>query len=209
MIYLGMGTGRCGTMSLAHMLETALPNTWHERFIYGDQPSGRMFFPRSNAPTQDQDEMMYAIDEIIAKEGYFTDIGLYYAEYMGDILRRYPEARVVYLERDREATVKSYMKKTEGKDHWSLDVDRTKYRPDLWDLCYPKFTNLTKEDNIAAFWDYYQGIFESLAYKYPDRIIRVRTEELNDYQTYKRVMSFYGLPAQEEEEWSPSHSNKA
>jgi len=208
MIYLGMGTGRCGTMSLMNMLKSVLPESYHERFIYGDQPSGRMFFPRSHAPSEDQDEMGYAIDDVVKRNGYFVDIGLYYAEYMDDILQHYPEAKCVYLERDKEATIKSYMKKTEGKDHWSMNPDRTKYRVDLWDLCYPKFTLSTKEQNIGAYWDYYQGTFERLSYKYPDRMIRVRTEDLNDYQTYVTIMGFYGLPvAIAEEDWDPFHSN--
>lgn len=207
MIRLGIGTGRCGTHSLSNMVESANIKCPHERFVYGDiaQRFGRMLFPKWDG--EDTNSVMEIIKDIHDREGGYNEIALYHLPHISEFIKNF-DTRVVVMERDRESVIESYMKKTGGKDHWSQQPDRSLYFPDPWDRCYMKFSGGTKRENIGKYWDYYKNATDILCSNHPEEVIKVRTEDMSDYDTYVRIMEHYLLPVVNKTEFTPFHTNK-
>lgn len=207
MIRLGIGTGRCGTHSLSNMVESAGVTCPHESFVYGDiaRESGRMFFPHWDG--RDTNFVADVIGAMHERDGDYSEIALYHLPHVETLIERF-DTRVVAMERERDKVVESYMKWTGGRDHWSFEPDRSLYREDPWDRCYMKFDGDTKRENVGLYWDYYREETTRLCQRYPDRVIKVRTEDMSNYDTYVRIMEHYQLPVVGEAEFTPFHTNK-
>lgn len=129
MIVFGIGTGRCGTASLANLLNKQNnaavfhelnpgPMSWTGAEAYLEELLGQFesaletgkldveVVPRRwNLEALDQLEKMDKISMV-------GDIGLYYLPYVEYILSKNPSVKFVGLRRDEDATVKSYLRKT-------------------------------------------------------------------------------------------------
>lgn len=207
MILLGIGTGRCGTQSLSRLLETQV-RTGHERFVYGGLFNG-MFFPKWNAPEKHQRIVIDRIEKELKTNGMYSEIALYLLQYVRPLIARFPDIKVVVVERERAQVVESYMNKTKGKDHWCHAPDRALYRPDPWDDCYPKYDTNDKRSAIGMYWDYYKTETDLLVSEFPDNVKKVKTEDLSDYVKCKEIMEFYQLPMVPSDQFDGFHANRS
>ena len=177
---IGLGTGRCGTTSLARLLKSATGcHVAHEM----DRIRTHMTWDFT------KDGMERAIALIESMPGVMVgDVGFYYLPYVEGISDARPDVTFICMKRDRQETIESYMKKTEGRDHWRPGMGR----PDPWDRMYPKFDRPTKREAIGAYWDmYYQ---RSAALEAAG--LRIKTfdiSSLNDERGVKSIMEFAGL----------------
>src|SRR5690349_11769692 len=92
---IGLGTGRCGTNSLAHLiaLQADAVGT-HERLGPGVAWVG------GEAAVDEVLDAMLA--ELSAGKQLALEVGFYYLPYVARIRARVPDARFVVLKRDRE-----------------------------------------------------------------------------------------------------------
>lgn len=133
-IVIGLGTGRCGTMSLADLLNGQRQSvcfhelnpgcmSWSESYgtvfsmlrdfkdILEHGPHDRLAVDLTgdnNRPALEKLRSLAAIDTI-------GDVGFYYLPYVERILTDFPEIKFPCLKRDKAATVQSYVKKMEGR----------------------------------------------------------------------------------------------
>jgi hypothetical protein len=131
MIVIGLGSGRSGTASLAHLLNsqknamcfhelnpscmrfrgTVQPalNTVREfsDILSGGDPS-RVTADLSRRVTIEPYESLSKMEKV----DLIGDIAMYYISYVSDILKENPETRFVCLKRDKDATVQSWIRKT-------------------------------------------------------------------------------------------------
>lgn len=181
-LLIGLGTGRCGTTSLACLLNSAHGcSVSHEQ---GDIRAGLSWEFRESGAKK-------AL-EILEKRPFETvgDVAFYYLPYVRWIAKTRPESTFVCLKRDRQETIDSYMKKCGTRDHWS----RLKNNADPWDRMYPRFDTFDKRRAIGMYWDSYYAEAEKLEASG----VRIKTFDmglLNQKEGVESILDFCGLKA--------------
>lgn len=177
-LIIGLGTGRCGSNSFQTLLSK--------------QPDCTCFHEHRPRPDWENDEKT-----VLEKIKYLMtlwqtnvgDVGMYYLSYVDFILEKYPECKFVCLKRDKEATIKSFMKKTQGRNHWMPHNGKWKKCPN-WDQCFPKYNVESKLDALAAYWDDYYTRSEEFVEKYPRNFKIFNVEDLNNEDQVERILNF-------------------
>lgn len=181
---IGLGTGRCGSRSLAAWLNSQ----------QGAHVSHEMLGPA--VPWQDGDSAVWEAIRNFPIGDHLTltgDVACYYLPYVERILSVHPLARFVCLKRDREETIASFIKKTPRKNHW-VNHDGIQWRHSPWDHCFPKYLASSKEDAIGRYWDEYYGRAAELQSRFPSLFRIFPTESLNTEDGQCDVLDFLTVP---------------
>jgi len=158
-IIIGLGTGRCGSMSLAKLLNQ------QENFIARHES---IISPWNFSEIHYQNNIKSLLD---TNSENVAEIAFYLLPYTTKILTHYPKTKVVVLKRSKEEVVESYDKKTPTRNHWSSHKFLKFYeKRDGWDECYPTY-DLTKRDAISQYWEDYYTMCENLYTAYKKNII--------------------------------------
>lgn len=190
-VILGIGTGRCGTVSLARLLD-AQPGVicTHE-----DQPYLPWHFNWENEADWEAFHIHVArFRQKQSKAKMVGDVAFYWLPYLHEMLSSFPGLKVICLKRDRDETIASYMKKTRGRNHW-MPHDGSQWRLDpTWDPCYPKYPDAqTKEEAIGRYWDDYYRTAERWAQHWPDQVRIFDMDVLNSEEGQDQIFDFLGL----------------
>lgn len=169
---IGCGTGRCGSKSLAglleinHELKPLLP--WYYR------------------------ESLYEKKwKQLLKEG--GDVSMSYLNYLPKFIEDH-NAKVVCMMRDKQETIDSFMRKSARNNHWmNHDGERWEYDP-VFDDVFPTMEADSKRDAIADYWDLYYDRAEKLLKKYPDNIAIFNIETLNSKKGQDKIFNFAEIP---------------
>ena len=164
-LIIGLGTGRCGTVSLSHFLNEQPGAFFIHEGAYQDM---RVLFPWEGPPKAVLD-WLDKLAGFAGEKEWFGDTGSYYLPYVEAILGQYPDATFICFERDRAGVVRSFITKTQtgNRNHW-YDHQGKKWRKDpRWDASFPKFDEPDKEKAIGLYWDRYHEMATALAEKYP------------------------------------------
>jgi len=242
MIVIGLGTGRSGTASLAKLLNAQQDSLcFHEMNPSAVRFSGT---PRPFINTIDEfqaiidggDPAMLTVDlsRAVSARAYdqlchmervsmIGDIAFYYLTYVELLSAHNPNVRFICLRRDREQTIRSWLRKSaierwrskrvadrlssiitrmpyyqEGHNFWmEHDGDRWQEDP-VWDKCFPKFEATSKREAIAKYWDYYYEQAELIAQKLGDVFWIVDTERLDHHPFQCELLEFCGIPLAEQ-----------
>jgi len=140
MIVIGLGSGRCGTASLAKLL-----NAQHGAAVFHEMSPSNVRFSGTPRPILNAIEEFQAIldggdpsmltvdlsrdvsvrryEQISGMQSFsmIGDIAFYYLTYVDMIASRFPNVRFICLKREKKATVRSWMQKS------SLGYWRSKY----------------------------------------------------------------------------------
>ncbi len=186
-LVIGLGTGRCGTVSLSQVLAEAFDGApiSHER---------PPLLPWDAAPAQVEAHLERLAD---AGGDVFGDVAFYYLPHVETIRgwaeRRGIRARFVCLRRQRQATVQSYLAKVApyNANHWmSHDGSRWRSVPQ-WDACYPKLDHCQGLDEaLGAYWDLYAEHSDRLARLHPEAFRVFDLEVLNDSRRLDHLVQF-------------------
>lgn len=186
MKFIGCGTGRCGTGSLATLIDGC--DGWtctHERL------------PRL---PWNKDEMLLA-DRVEMFKGRekFGDVAFFYINYLEELLKEFGDLRVVAIERDIDETVESYLRKVPNRNHW-IEHDGSRWRKDpIWDKCYPKYNlpgSLSPEEKreqaTRQYWHDYYDYMSWLQDRY-DRVRVYPMKVLNEEGLQRDMFDFIGI----------------
>ena len=190
----GLGTGRCGTVSLTALLNLQKGfKAEHEKLI---------------TPWEvNYDYMNRTIRIIQAYEAEVVcDVSFWHLPYVDYIMTKFSGVKFVCLKRDKEVTVKSYDKKTGynpvnglgERNHWtarnSIHWIEDKWRLDpVYDKCYPKY-DLPRLEGIAQYWEDYYAMAEVMVNSYPKNFrIYDSLEVLNDAEVQRHMLDFIGV----------------
>ena len=183
-IVIGLGTGRCGTMSLAYLLD------WQENSeVYHEK--GQYTIPWKGGE-KTIDKFLHWASEVAKQKQLVGDVALYYLNYVEYFLSLNPRIKFVCLQRDRASTVASYLKHTEGINNW-MTHDGTIWKTNLWDNCYPKYDVLSKEEAIELYWDDYYLTADKFQTQYPNSFRIFQTSALNTEAGQRAILSFIGI----------------
>lgn len=187
-LILGIGTGRCGTVSLFKILNIQKDS----RATHESEPILPWKFSKKKIDLK--------IGSILKrKEKFISDVGFYYLSYIEYILSKWPSTKIICLKRNKQEVVRSYMDKTKGRNHWMIH-DGTKWAEDKkWSICFPKYNIKSKEEAIARYWEDYYKKIKKLCKKYPKNIrIWDMNEGLNKEKGIKEILFFIGLPEKDQ-----------
>lgn len=168
-LILGIGTGRCGTKSIARTLSRN-PAT---HVLHESPPP--LPWDRNLAETSLLERFNH-IAELCGPHERIGDVASYYLPYVEEIIGVWPDVRVICIKRDRECTVESFVRwiaRTRhgvNVDHWR--AERKGLHSDPWDVCFPKYAVDDIREGIRRYWDDYYASVESLVRKWPN-VVRV------------------------------------
>jgi len=194
-IIIGVGTGRCGTCSLANILDK------QKNCAVTHESNPLLFWEFS------KEKINQKLQSLLDYKGKFVgDIASYYLPYVEYILKRYPSTKVICLKRPKQETVKSFMKITPRFNHWVsskmmedkgdyyIDYKKRRWIKNYWDNCFPKYDVKSKEEALELYWEEYYEEIERLQKKYPKNMMIISTEDLNSEDKLRKILSFIGIP---------------
>lgn len=194
-IVLGIGTGRCGSTSLALSIREV------EGAIATHETPPMIFWQ----PQAEQIEFHFQRLEFLA--AYFSlvfDASHWWLNVIDPFLVRFPEAKVVGLYRNMESCVNSFLKikgiEAGSLNHWA-PPDDPMWTRNYWDPTYPSFEAperfssdpfRCKGTQIQWYVDMYHERLQALSGAHPDRVLLVSTDSLGEPQTGEQLSAFIG-----------------
>ena len=154
-LIIGLGTGRCGTVSLSKLLKRQNINTTHETKILPWEFDKKMIDNLLNSITNRVNNMV-------------SDVAFYYLPYVPYIIEKYPNTKFVCFKRDKKQTIESYVIKFKDRNHLSLNLNNNYRKSKNWDHAYPKYDQFDKKTALGLYWNDYYTIAESYQLKYKD-----------------------------------------
>jgi hypothetical protein len=193
-VFLGIGSGRCGTVSLARIVG-GCANT----LVSHENPAFR-------SPWDRRDEAAMEAFVTHASWGQANglcvgDVALYWLPSVERIREEFPGLRVICLRRDKRATVESLGRKCPG--YTLVRPQDREHFPEWWDL-FPEIPAETVEDGWSRYYDHY---YEQAARL--DGVLHVRTEDLHDDATLTRIFDYLQIPARDRAYPAQRHHNAA
>jgi hypothetical protein len=193
-VFLGIGTGRCGTVSLARIIGGCRnTHVTHEN-------------PATRSPWERPDETaLQAFIEHASwglREGLcIGDVALYWLPHIDRIKDAFPDLRVICLRRDRTATVKSFERKCPG--YTLVRPEDRPHQPEWWDLL-PTIHAPT----ITSAWERYYDFYYEQAARIPGAL-HVELETLDDDRTVTRIFDHLEIPPADRVYTVDRHHNSA
>jgi len=168
---IGLGTGRCGTVSLCQVLRNAGLNVAHELKPVMNWQTGK-----------GKDRLNY-----LNSKGVQGDIAFWYLNFVEEMNESCDDIRFVCLQRNVDEVVDSYMRKTNGRNHW-MHHDGSNWRLDFeWDQCYPKYDVQDKSEGIRLYWEEYQ----KRSSEYQDKMENFKVFDTNCLNSKEGIQSIF------------------
>jgi hypothetical protein len=186
-LIISIGTGRCGSVSLSKFLSAQeLVSVLHEGRLDSHKIRKLIKWKNDEKNLFEWLEFLLSLDE----NRFVGDTGMYYLPYVEQIIDKYPQVKIIVMERDKEEVVKSYIKKTTGRNHW-FDHDGKQWdKDDKWDPCYPKYDISNKEKALEKYWEDYKSQTDNLILKFPDKIKKWTIHLLNTLNYKNEILNF-------------------
>lgn len=176
-IIIGLGSGRCGTVSLAHLLNLQQHcHASHECVGPGDWYGA--FDPLKDVVTKHTDGNLFS-----------CDVSLYNLPHVDNYIKAFPNVKFIILRRNISDTVESFMSKTVGRNHWQAH-NGIEYKPCDWDTAFPKFPAENKECAIGKYWHMY---YSACAKIDPSRCFWFETDKLNNKDACIEMLEWCGF----------------
>lgn len=187
----GIGTGRCGTGTLAKLLDKqkGISCTHEKQFIPWER-NIIAFYQALIGMTQKEE----------IEHTRVGNVAFYWKNYLPEIFRDLLNPKVIVLKREKEKVVKSFAAMYRDQNHWSKpggkNWDGRDPRESPLTLMFPKY-DLSKKDAIGQYWEEYynDGAIDYYLDKFPRNIMLIRSEDLwagEDAQ--KSIFKFLEIP---------------
>lgn len=195
-LVLGMGTGRCGTHTLAELLSRQ-PDT----SVTHEQPPLLSWLPESG-----RNIIGARLERILGMrpQRLVGDVGSFYLPYIESALAHQPRMRVVCLERPREEIVASFCAWLDAAhplptDHWSDEPTEGWYHEPVWTRVFPQYPTRTREEGLRRYWDEYHEKATALMRRFPDNVrIFPTAASFNKEDSMRDLLSFVGIPREQQ-----------
>lgn len=192
----GMGSGCCGTASLALLL-----NSQHNALVSHE------LAPILTWDTREGKNLMQFRYGQLDHQGHLYDlvgdVGLYYLPYIGFLMKSLTDVpqlkegydfKFVILKRDKDSVVKSFLAKFKRQRNNPLQNHGDKsLKVDEWDKAFPKYDDLTLEQAISFYYYDYYTKAEAYANKFPDNVKIFDVGDLNTEQGVRSILEFVGV----------------
>ena len=190
-LIVGLGSGRCGTVSLSRFFRQKGVYTTHEvKHLPWYKP--------------DPAEAVLALARVLRRADgrypFVADVAFYWLKYVPWLIERIPEVRCVCLKRDQHETVMSFMQKLASRNYWTARDseywEEGKWKDNPIEEAFPKY-DLPKKQALFQYWEDYYVEAAWLQKMFPDnfRILEMRYA-LNSEYGQNEMLTFCGLKGQ-------------
>ncbi len=195
-IILGIGTGQCGTFSLASVLDRQA-----DAQVSHQEPP-RLPWRR---PTGDRViRQRFARFRQNRAAPVLGDVASFYLPYVEDIIAAEPEVRIVCLKRPRADVIAGFcqwLDKTQPLpvNHWAEEPAPGWYHAADLSHCFPQYQTQDREEGIGRYWDEYYRRVDDLVGRYPEHIRPYDTgQALNTEEGLRDLLTFAGFPPEKQ-----------
>ena len=203
-LVLGLGSGRCGSTSLARALasvETVCATHENPPMVHWQPTPGQL---RVHCKR---------FRMLLAHFGLVFDSAHWWLNAVDPMTAEFGDMKMIGLVRDPDACARSFLeRKGTGRNainHW-VEHDGTFWKPALWDRFYPSYEpgrfGLGEPEGVsqaelasrqhqlvkAYVEDYNEGLTRAKD-RFGERLLLLRTEELSEPETQDRVQAFLGI----------------
>jgi len=189
-LILGLGTGRCGTSFLFDLInaQEGIFCT-NERINWGWYYNGEI--TKKLSPLKEWEE---------SGKNKICDVGSYTLPHVRRLAEIYPEVRLIFIRRNRQATITSWLNWTNVFHNYWVPHKLEIWKDDPYDFLFPKFISLERFPKSIAIGSYYDLYYEEcsrLALSYQH--IWIETESLDEIKTKEKILDFCGF---EKNKWN-------
>jgi hypothetical protein len=181
-LIIGLGSGRCGTMSLSHLL-SGQKNT----FVTHEVPLNMSW---KFDPSRINNKLNAWDNQQFTRVG---DVASYYLPYVPYINSKVDNVKFVCLKRDKTETSHSWVSKLEGspaKNNFR-EWDGT-FRTVPFYISFPKYRTDSLFEAADLYWEEYYNQAEKLE-REMDNFKIFNTEDLNTLKGVKQILTFSGI----------------
>ena len=182
-LVLGFGVGKCGTTSLAHLLNIQ-PNSYFSHEIDGLHWFGIF---------SDYHKVIKQIRRRAEKYDFTGDVSYVWIQHLSQMVKLFPGVKFVNMWRDKEETVESFWKSSKNRRE-AMNTPTQWATPDFWFGMYPFFGFPPSKDQIAHTYDIYHRLTHVALLKYPNRIFSLNVKSLSDLDKVDNLLDFVGIP---------------
>jgi len=209
-ITFAVGSGRCGTVSLAAMVAELMPSR-HEGVKWNMFDGVGRFKPtfhQTNFPHlmhahigKEQDlikpwnvRALNVRKNQIEKLGYseYFEAAHYMSGNLQDLFDVFPDAKLIHLHRPAEQVVNSFTRRVRK----SIYNDQGKHKRNYlrwvgWQDVFPVWENTkNKEEGYARYWQWTNESISTFVHKHRVPYYKVQTKELNNERAWRRILKF-------------------
>lgn len=173
---IGITTGRCGSMSFAKFMNNQKNTTFtHEKMDV-------TMWPLFGGYTR-------AMNHLKGYGGKFVgDISPGWASWAVYLLRYHPDSKIVWLHRDKEEVVDSFIRQKESRPQWFTSFDG----PDGYMGAYPVQELEYSRDAVRRCIDRTYWLCKSFRTLYPEHVYLIDMYSLNDHEQQYELLSWIG-----------------
>lgn len=175
---IGLGTGRCGSVSLSKILSAQEDSYFTHEFGVIPKRWDRVL------PFEKEFEK-----HIQSGKSFFGDIASYNLELAKYYFKSGIDLKVIILKRDKSEVIRSFISKSNGRNHW-MEHDGRWWRHDHWDKCFPKFDAGSIAEAIGLYYDHYYDECEKLD---QSKCFWIETPDLNDEARVSEMLTWCGF----------------
>ena len=187
-LIISIGTGRSGSASLSSFLsEQKNMLVLHEGRL--EKEKIRKLIKWEN----DEEELFKWIEYLLNYNDdikFIGDTGMYFLPYIDLIIKKYNNVKIIGLEREKNEVVNSFLKKTDGRNHWYSHNGNEWKLDQRWDPCFPKYQIKDKRKAIEKYYDNYIETTNNLKIKYPNNIKIWKLSDFNNTKTKNEILDF-------------------
>ncbi len=205
-LVLGMGTGRCGTRSLAQVL-SAQPEC---RVTHEEWPLLPWVSDDPGALLRRRIERMLRT----RAEPVVGDVASFYLPYVGEAIRIWPDLRVICLRRPREEVVRSFCAWLDRvhplpTNHWAKVPAPGWHHEPVYTRMFPQYEEQDREAGIRRYWEEYYAAGEDLEREFPQQMRIFDTDAaLNSSDGQRDLLAFAGVPGDRQVLVLETHENE-
>ena len=190
-LVIGIGSGRCGTHSLARLL-----NEQHDASVTHEM---RPLLPW--AVLDGGDAIKARVRRIRGRQAALVgDVASFYLPYLEQLMALEPDVRIVCLKRPCDEVVESFCQWLDRTNilpinHWAAKPNVGWYHDPVWSTIFPKYESTDREEGIRRYYHEYYETAGRFATRYP-RNVRVfeMHEALNAAEQQRELLAFVGIP---------------
>lgn len=184
-IIIGLGTGRCGTLSLSKLLDGCSNlHSIHEKEMDILLPwvfNGKSFARK--------------VVQLKAPTKSIAEIAFFYLPYTSFLKQEFPNIKFICLRRNKSQTIDSFMETTGTDNHWAFPENKEWTRNSRWDQCFPKYQDTyTKQECITRYYDEYYDMAKRYEILFPKNFKIFDINLLNTKEGQKEIFDFVGIP---------------
>ena len=194
-VIFGLGSGRCGTASLAYLLND------QEGAWIGHETGPVLPWDVSDlAGIQFRWEQLQHQSHLYSTVG---DVGIYYLPYISMLMQSHEQIafinqnytlKFIVLQRDKNEVVESFLEKFRRQNNNPLQINKAPgTKADEWDECFPKYEGVSLKNAIEMFYDDYYEESEKMVRVYPDNVRVFSVNNLNTEEGVLQIFNFAGI----------------